>query len=311
MNKKLAYIFPGQGAQYPGMGKDFYDNFQEARQVFAEADDLLNQHFSQLMFATDAKTLSLTKNAQLALYINSLATLKVIEKNFPEIFPTVTLGLSLGEYSAICAAKKMDFSSGLRLVQRRSEAMQKCSEKKIGTMAAILPASEDIVQKVLTPHQKQGLPVFIANLNCPGQVVIAGKKEDIEKVSLDLKENGIKKIIFLEVSGAFHTEFMEDAKIDLMEAIHQTKFHDSDVDLIMNVTGAKVSSLEELKKNLEKQVTSIVYWQKSIEAAAKLPVEHFIEIGAGKSLTNMNKKIHNISSISIEKVSDLEQLQNI
>lgn len=311
MKQNFAFIFPGQGAQYPGMGKDFFDAYPVARDVFLQADDLLNVHFSKLMFEADAKELSQTKNAQLALYIHSLAILSVVEKNFPKIHPKVTLGLSLGEYSAICAAKKMSFSSGLKLVQKRAEYMQLCAEKNPGTMAAVLPATEELVAEVLEPFQKQGYKVFIANLNCPGQVVIAGDKSAIEHVAPFLKEKGAKRVLFLEVSGAFHTSFMQEAKIKLAETIEDTSFSDSSIDLIMNVTGQKMQSLKELKANLEKQVVSIVYWQKSIETALKDELSYFIELGAGKTLTNMNKKMHEVPSFSIEKIQDLEQLSNI
>ena len=311
MKKNLAFIFPGQGAQYPGMGKDFFDHFSEAKDLFLQADELLNFSFSKLMFEADIKELALTKNAQLALYIHSMAILKVIEKNFPHLTPKITLGLSLGEYSAICAAKKYEFSSGLSLVQKRAHSMQMAAEKYKGTMAACLPCDESVVKKVLEPFQRNGEKVYIANLNCPGQVVIAGDKLAIDLVTPALKEQGVKRVLFLEVSGAFHTPFMEEAKKLLSEAIGSTTFLNSSIDLIMNATGTKMHSIDELKENLEKQVVSIVYWQKSIETALNEGINQFIEIGSGKTLTNMNKKMHEIPSLSIEKIQDLELLSQI
>lgn len=304
--KKNAFIFPGQGAQYPGMGKDFFEHYQEAREVFEEADDLLGQHFSKFMFEADVKSLALTKNAQPALYIHSHALLAVLRKNFPQLEPKFCLGLSLGEYSAIAAAKKMSFASGLKLVAKRGELMQKSAEKNPGTMAAVLPATEEQVAIVLKPFQEKGLPVFIANLNSPGQVVIAGAKDAIEAATMHLKEAGAKRVLFLEVSGAFHTPFMQEAKEGLEEYINSVDFHESEIDLIMNVTGKKMATIHELKQNLIKQVTAIVYWQKSIEEAIKEGCNSFIEIGAGKTLTNMNKKIHTNTAISFESVADLE-----
>lgn len=311
MDSNLAFIFPGQGAQYPGMGKDFFDQFEEARDIFLLADDLLNFHFSKLMFEADIKELSQTKNAQLALYIHSMALLKVIEKNFPHLKPAYTLGLSLGEYSAICAAKKMSFESGVQLVKKRGELMQLCAIKNPGTMAAVFPAHENLVQAIIQPFQSLGHAIFIANLNSPGQVVIAGTKEAIDLVTPLLKDAGIKRVIFLEVSGAFHTPFMKEAQMGLEEKIAETIFLESPVELIMNVTGKKMQSLVELKDNLIKQVVSIVYWQKSIETAVAESVTRFIEIGAGKTLTNMNKKMHEVPSFSIEKVIDLDALSQI
>ncbi len=304
-------MFPGQGAQYPGMGKDFFSEYLEAKEVFQEADHFLDSNFSKMMFEADQNTLNQTQNAQLALYIHSIALLKVIEKNFPHLKPDCTLGLSLGEYSAIMAAKKMGFLPGLKLVQARGNLMQAASKKKIGTMAAVLPATEELVKEVILPFQKQGYEVFIANLNSPGQVVIAGDKNAIDHVTPALKEKGCKRVIFLEVSGAFHTPFMESAQIGLKEVIDSTPFSTSSIDLIMNVSGQKMENEKQLKENLIKQVVSVVYWQKSIETALRDEPYVFIEIGAGKTLTNMNKKMHQVPSISIETVADLPLLAGL
>jgi [acyl-carrier-protein] S-malonyltransferase len=310
-HQKLVFLFPGQGAQYPGMGQDFFETFSEAREVFEMANDALGMNFSKIMFHSDAHTLSQTQNAQPALYIHSLAILKVIEKNFPHLRPFVTAGLSLGEYSALSAAYRMPLQDGLMLVKKRGELMQKSAENHRGTMAAVLPATQEVVQEVLSPYQAMGYKVWIANLNAPGQVVIAGQKEAIDHVTPALKEKGAKRVIFLDVSGAFHTPFMEMAQHELKPYIESTPFKMTDTAVIMNVTGKEPADVKEMKQNLINQVVSIVYWQKSIDRITQMEVTHMIEIGAGKTLTNMNKKMHTVPSIGIEKVSELEQLGRI
>jgi [acyl-carrier-protein] S-malonyltransferase len=304
--KKTAFIFPGQGAQYPGMGKDFYDHFSGAKEIFLRADEVLGMHFSRLMFESDPKTLSQTENAQPALYIHSLALMAVLRQNFPRLEPALTLGLSLGEYSAIAAAGKMSFEEGLRIVAKRGMLMQQAAQKRSGSMAAVLPAAEQTVKQLLMPLQRDGVEVYIANLNAPSQVVIAGTIEGLEQANTVLKSNGIKKVIPLDVSGAFHTPLMQEAKEGLKEAIEQVNFIQTPCELIMNVTGKKVASIPLMKQQLIDQVTQIVYWQASIEEAVKEGCTSFIEIGAGKTLTSMNRKIHDRASLSVEKIGDLD-----
>ncbi len=305
---KNCFIFPGQGAQYFGMGRDFYENFSEAKAVFDQADEILGQNFKKILFEDESAQIHLTKHAQPALYIHSYAILSVIKKNFPHLRYALTMGLSLGEYTALTAAEKLPFEEGLRLVSKRGEFMQVASEKRKGTMAALLPAEEDIVAEVLKPYQRQNIPIYIANLNANGQVVIAGTPEAIEQVSADLKAKGVKRIIFLDVSGAFHTPLMHSAQESLKPYIDSTRFQESEIDVIMNVTGKKVETIAELKKNLYQQIVSIVYWQKSVQSALDEKVDCFIEIGAGKTLTNINKKTHTKQAISIEKIQDLDLL---
>ncbi|MBS0628933.1 MAG: ACP S-malonyltransferase [Verrucomicrobia bacterium] len=298
MNKKIAFIFPGQGAQYPGMGRDFYKEFEAAKAVFDEADAILGRPFSQLIFNGPAEELTQTKNSQLAIFITSIAILRVID-----LKPVVCSGLSLGEYSALVAAGKLSFKDALLLVEARGRLMQEACEKFPGTMVVVLGLEPDLIQEAIAPIGN----VWIANLNCPGQVVIAGTKEGIEKATEVLKEKGARRVLPLEVSGAFHSGLMRSAQEGLQPYIEQLNLVETDVDIVMNVPGNYVSSIQEIRNNVVQQVTSPVYWQKGIEAQVKNGIDLFVEIGPGKTLAGMNKRIGvSVETLSIEKVEDIQ-----
>ncbi len=306
MNKQIAFIFPGQGAQYPGMGKDFFDQFKCARDVFAEADQLLGYSFSKLIFNGPADELTLTKNSQLAIFITSIAMLRVLEQE-TGIQPTVCAGLSLGEYTALVAASKISFKDCLFLVKARAELMHECCVSHPGTMYVVLGLDADAVEQVIKTL-KPSLKVWVANLNCPGQVVIAGTKEDIEKAAIVLKEKSAKRCLPLEVSGAFHSGLMENAKVRLSPLIQKVAIQDSNVSLVMNVIGGYVSSSEHMRRNLIDQVTHSVRWEQGVRAMMAKGVNNFIEIGPGKTLTGMNRKIGAGLTLSLEKVTDLPEI---
>lgn len=298
MNKRIAFIFPGQGAQYPGMGRDFYEQFEVARAIFDEADAILGRPFSKLIFNGPAEELTQTKNSQLAIFITSVAILRVLN-----LKPAVCSGLSLGEYSALVAAGKLSFKEALLLVEARGRLMQEACEKSPGTMVVVLGLESALIQEVIAPIGN----VWIANLNCPGQVVIAGTKESIEKASELLKEQGARRVLALEVSGAFHSGLMRFAQEGLKPYIDQLNLAQTDVEIVMNVPGDFVSSQSEIRKNMVEQVTSPVYWQKGIEAQVKRGIDLFIEIGPGKTLAGMNKRIGiSVETQSVEKVEDLQ-----
>lgn len=305
MNKKIAFLFPGQGAQYPGMGRDFFDHYPEARAVFEEADQILGIPFSKTIFEGSQEELLQTKNSQLAIFITSIAILRVIETLYPELRPSLCGGLSLGEYSALVAAHKLSFADALRIVKVRGESMQKACETHPGTMRVVLGLEVAAIEEALTSVEG----AWIANLNCPGQVVIAGTAAGIEKATEVLSKKGAKRILSLPVSGAFHSSLMQSAQDHMRPLIEKSVVITSLVGIVMNVKGNVVEHEQNIRRCMIDQVTHPVYWQKGIEKMAEMGVELFIEIGPGKTLAGMNKKIGlSVPTISVEKKEDLETL---
>ncbi len=305
MNKPFALLFPGQGAQYPGMGKDFYEQFPIARAIFDEADLVLRTKFSDLMFHGSAEELKQTKNSQLSIFIMSVALLRCFEEKFPHLKPAVVAGLSLGEYTALVAANKLSFREALLLVKARAEYMHEACLKHRGAMSAVLGLEAADVEKTLSLTKE----VWVANLNCPLQVVISGVPEAVEKAGQSLKEKGAKRVVPLEVSGAFHSGLMKEAQDRLKPYILITALRISNVELVMNVPGGYVSSLEEMRNNMILQVTHPVRWEQGIRAMVEKGIDLFIEIGPGKTLMGMNKKIApEATTFNIEKTDDLNSL---
>ena len=304
---RWAFLFPGQGAQYPAMGRDFYEAFSVARQTFEEADELLNTHFSRTIFQAPASELTETKTAQVAIFIVSLAILRTVREQFPIIAPFVCAGLSLGEYTALVAAEKITFSDALKLVRVRALAMQDACMQKEGQMYVVLGLSEESVAQTIAslhPH-----PLWIANLNCPEQVVIAGAQESMPLAIEALKKQGAKRTLALDVSGPFHSGFMRSAQEILAPKIAQTQFTSSPVEIVMNVPGGFVRDLDEMRRYLFEQVVSSVRWEKGIRAIMDQSIDIYLEMGPGKTLNGMNKRIGvNVPTISIEKISDLDEL---
>lgn len=303
--ERCAFIFPGQGAQYVLMGKDFYDEFEVAKKIFSKADELLGYSLSKIIFEGPEEVLTQTQHSQLAIYVNSIAILHVINEKFPALQPYVCAGLSLGEYTALYASGKITFEEGLLLVQKRAQFMNEACETFPGTMSAVLELDADEIQKLITPIED----VWIANCNCPKQVVISGTKEGIEKATELLKKNGAKRVLPLQVYGAFHSGLMQMAKDKLSPYIDRAKIKESKTHLIMNVVGGFVDNLSQMKENLKEQVTQPVLWEKGILSMMEHNVELFIEMGCGKTLAGMNRKIKtNGKTFSIDKVKDLQDL---
>jgi len=300
-----AFIFPGQGSQVIEMGKDFYDNFLVSKQIFEEAQDLLKYKLTDIIFNGPKDKLSLTENSQLSIFVNSIAILKAIEHINPLFLPKICAGLSLGEYSAFFASKKIGFKDLLFLIQKRARYMNEACKQKQGAMAAVLGLEYEKINAFV----KELEDVWIANINTPMQIVISGKKSSIEKAQSFLKEKGAKKVRLLDVQGAFHTPYMKSAEDKLKQDILKMIFLESDIDIVMNYTASFPKDFENLKTNLIKQITSTVKWADSIKLIDE-NVDLFVEIGCGKTLTNMNKKIGiKAKSISIEKISDLKELE--
>lgn len=307
----MAFLFPGQGAQYVGMCKSFFENFSKAKEVFQEADDILHRNLSKIVLDGPEAELIETKNSQTGIYVASLAILKVIQDLYPQVKPNVCAGLSLGEYSALTASGRIDFSACLPVVQDRGLYMNEACETHPGTMAVVLGLEakdvEAMVKEVNMPHD-----LWAANFNCPGQVVLSGTKKGIEVGSAAAKAKGAKRVLPLSVHGAFHSGLMKAAEERLSDQIHQMQLKNSPVGFVMNVTGDYVQNESEIKSNLIKQVTSPVRWEQSIRRMGEEAVDLFIEIGCGKVLSGFNKRIlPSASTISIENISDLDQLAKI
>lgn len=303
-----AFLFPGQGAQYPGMGKDFYEAFRSAKDVFDEADELLSFKLSRIVFEGPEALLTETRHSQIAIFVASAAMLKVLQEFVPDFSPNLCSGLSLGEYTALWASRRLSFAETLRLVEVRGSAMNRACETSQGTMAAVLGLSacqvEEIIISLNPPHA-----VWVANYNCPGQTVISGTAEGIDAASHALRAKGAKRVLPLQVHGAFHSGLMQSAQDELAPFVKMAPIQESPIALVMNVPGHFVEEIEQIKENLILQVTHSVRWEQSIRAMIEQGLALCVEIGCGKTLSGMNKKIGvSIPTLSLEKVSDLDRV---
>lgn len=305
MNKKIAFVFPGQGAQYVGMGKDFCQ-YESARNTFEEADDLLKENLSQIIWEGPLDLLTETKNSQLAIFVVSCALLHTIRKEVPELMPWATAGLSLGEYTALYTAGKISFKDALFLIQKRALFMDEACRKKKGSMAAVLGMDAKKMEESLRLlREKEKAEIWAANFNCPGQIVISGAPAAIEKAVEFLKQEGARKVIPLQVHGAFHSPYMHSAMERLEPFIRDTQWMDTNLSVAMNVPG-DFASFKDIPDFLIQQVVSSVRWDESIQKMSQANTEIFLEIGPGKTLTGLNRKIApNAECISIDKASDL------
>lgn len=281
---KKAYVFPGQGAQFSGMGHDLYESSPAAKALFDKADEVLGFKISEIMFGGTDEELRQTKVTQPAVFIHSVAAAVALGDDFR---PDMVAGHSLGELSALVASGAIDFEAGLRLVYARALAMQAACEAVPSTMAAVLGLPDEVVEQVCSGIEG----VVAANYNCPGQVVISGTIEGVKEASAKLKEAGAKRALPLAVGGGFHSPCMESARVSLAEAIEQTEFRTPRCPVYQNVDARPHTSPEEIKANLVAQLTSPVRWTQSVQAMAADGAEEFVELGPGKVLQGLIAKI--------------------
>ena len=279
-----AYIFPGQGSQKPGMGKDLFNDIEESRELFKRANDILNFNITELMFDGTNEDLLQTKVTQPAIFIHSVI-LALTSKTFK---PDVCAGHSLGEFSALVASKSISFENGLKLVSMRANAMQRACQETKGTMAAILGLSDDIVE--FACNEIDGI-VKPANYNCPGQLVISGELSAVEKACELLKEKGARRALILPVSGAFHSDLMNSASNELKEGINNIDFKAPNCPIYQNFTASEVIDPLVIRENLLNQLTGPVLWTQSINKMISNGVKEFIEVGPGNTLQGLIKKI--------------------
>lgn len=301
---RIAFIFPGQGAQSCGMGKDFYEQTEIGKQVFDQASQLLGFSMPELCFTENDK-LDITEYTQAAMVTTSIAMMKVLMER--GVLPDVAAGLSLGEYCALVAAGAISEGDAITTVRQRGILMQEAVPAGEGAMAAILALDAAVIEEVLADMDG----VWIANYNCPGQIVISGKKAAVEEACERLKAAGAKRAILLNVSGPFHSELLKTAGEKLGEVLEHVEIHEPKIPYAANVNGSYVTEADQIKPLLMEQVYSSVRWQQCVETMLADGVDTFIEIGPGKTLSGFMKKITRaVTVLNIEKLEDVENVVN-
>lgn len=301
---KTAIIFPGQGAQYVGMGKDLNDNNPTARELYQQADDTLGFSLSKICFEGPENELRQTKNTQPAIFLHSAVLLHLL-KNLNGNF---TAGHSLGEYTSLFFAKSLKFEDALKLVRLRGELMQKAGEEQPGTLAAVVGLEPETVKQVCNEASEAGI-VQCANFNSPGQIVISGSIPGVRKAMVLAKEKGAKMVKELVVSGAFHSPLMESAQQGLTHGLMSSNISDAKIPVYTNVSAKPITTANEIRQSLQSQLTSAVLWEDSIRNMINDGADTFIEIGPGKVLQGLIKRINpDVKTFGIDKYNDLEQL---
>ena len=310
-----AFIFPGQGSQKVGMGKDLYDNFPVAKEVFQEVDDALSINLSRIIFEGEEEELKLTINTQPALMAVSFAIVRVIEsfigKNISEV-GKFTAGHSLGEYSALVSARSIKLNDAAKILRLRGEFMQNAVPLNIGAMAALIGVDTNIVKEIRSKYAEKDEIIDIGNDNAPGQFVISGHNSIVDKVIANHKSFGIKRAIKLPVSAPFHCRLMEKARENMESYIQDLDLLSPKLILVNNVGAAPLTETNKIKDSLVEQITNTVRWRESIDNMCDLGVDNFIEIGAGNVLSGLVKRINKtVNSISIQNIENIENYINI
>ena len=280
-----AYVFPGQGAQFTGMGKDLYETSKESKKLFEQANKILGFSITNIMFGEDENALKQTKVTQPAIFLHSVILSKVLGDSFT---PEMVAGHSLGEFSALVSAGYLSLEDGLKLVSKRAIAMQKACEQNPSSMAAVLGLENEVVENICDEIKEVVVP---ANYNCPGQLVISGSNEGIDIACEKLKEAGAKRALKLPVGGAFHSPLMEPARAELEKAIDDTQFCEGICPIYQNVTALAITNLETIKENLKKQLTASVLWTQTMEKMVSDGLTSVTEVGPGKVLQGLFKKV--------------------
>ena len=310
-----AFIFPGQGSQKVGMGKDLYDNFPVAKEVFQEVDDALSINLSRIIFEGEEEELKLTINTQPALMAVSFAIVRVIEgligKNLSEV-GKFTAGHSLGEYSALVCARSIKLNDAAKILRLRGEFMQNAVPLNIGAMAALIGVDTNIVDEIRSKYVEKDEIIDIGNDNAPGQFVISGHNSIVDKVIANHKAFGIKRAIKLPVSAPFHCRLMEKARENMESYIQDLELLSPKLILVNNVGAAPLTEINKIKDSLVEQITNTVRWRESINNMCDLGVDNFIEIGAGNVLSGLVKRINKtVNSSSIQNIENIENYINI
>lgn len=305
---KTAAVFPGQGSQVLGMGKDFAEEYQIARETFAQADDLLGFALSDICWNGPEDRLNQTVNTQPALFVCSLAIWRVLQQRIPECQPTWMAGHSLGEFSALTAAGALSFEDGLRLVRTRGELMQQAGEESPGAMAAVLGLQAQTVETLCATVSRQtGQTVVLANDNCPGQAVVSGDEAAVDRTLALAKESGVRRAVKLAVSVAAHSPLMASASADFNRAIETTEYHLPKAQLVGNVSAGALDSVDDIRQELNQQLIQAVRWTDSVQALIARGAETFVEIGAGSVLSGLIRRIdRKTARFSLNSVVALE-----